>query len=122
MPAVVNDNARVDDPDADPTRMARAEMERRAAEVAGLLKTLSHPLRLMLVCALVEGEYGVGALEERIGIGQPTLSQHLGVLRAAGLVETRREAKQVFYRLTDAKAARLVEALYTIFCVEEGTP
>ena len=100
-------------------RMPREEMESRAGEVAALLKTLSHPVRLMLVCTLVEGEYSVGALEEQIGIGQPTLSQQLGVLREAGIVETRREAKQIFYRLTEAKAAQLVGALYTIFCAED---
>ena len=100
-------------------QVAREEMEQRAGEVAALLKTLSHPVRLMLVCTLVEGEYSVGGLEEQIGIGQPTLSQQLGVLRKAGIVETRREAKQIFYRLTEAKAAQLVGALYTIFCAQD---
>lgn len=100
-------------------RLSRADMEKRAEDVAGLLKTLSHPVRLMLVCALVENEFSVGEMEEEIGVGQPTLSQQLGVLREAGIVETRREAKQIFYRLTDAKAAELVGALYRIFCVKE---
>lgn len=45
---------------------------------------------------------------------QPTLSQQLGVLREAGIVETRREPKQIFYRLTEAEAAQLIEALYAI--------
>lgn len=99
--------------------MAREEMEKRAGEVATLLKTLSHPVRLMIVCTLVEGECSVGTLEKQIGIGQPTLSQQLGVLRDAGIVQTRREAKQIFYRLTEAKAAQLVGALYTIFCAED---
>ncbi|WP_207388339.1 sulfite-sensing transcriptional repressor BigR [Lichenihabitans psoromatis] len=102
-----------------PPRMTRQDMEKRAGEVANLLKTLSHPVRLMLVCTLVEGEYSVGALEEQIGIGQPTLSQQLAVLRDAGIVETRREAKQIFYRLTEAKAAQLVGALYSIFCAPD---
>nr|WP_307437712.1 sulfite-sensing transcriptional repressor BigR [Labrys monachus] len=101
-------------------RMTREDMEKRAGEVAALLKTLSHPARLMLVCTLVEGEYSVGALEEQLDIHQPTLSQQLGVLREAGIVETRREAKQIFYRLTEAKAAQLVNALYDIFCRPEG--
>lgn len=99
--------------------MAREDMEGRAGEVAELLKTLAHPARLMLACALAEREYSVGALEEALGIRQPTLSQQLGVLREAGIVETRREAKQIFYRLTEAKAARLIEALYAIFCAKE---
>lgn len=97
-------------------RLARADMEKRADEVAGLLKTLSHPVRLMLVCTLVESEFSVGELEDQVGVGQPTLSQQLGVLRDARIVATRREAKQIFYRLTEAKAARLVGALHTIFC------
>ena len=97
----------------------RAELAARAEEVAELLRTLANRNRLMLVCTLVEGEYSVGQLEEMLGIRQPTLSQQLTVLREAGLVETRRDAKQVFYRLTAAKAARLVEALHEIFCNEE---
>ena len=99
--------------------MGPAEMEKRAGEVAALLKTLSHPVRLMLACTLAEGEYSVGALEQRLGIHQPTLSQQLGVLREAGIVETRRDAKQIFYRLTEEKAAQLIHALYAIFCAPE---
>lgn len=98
----------------------RAELATRAGEVAELLRTLANRNRLMLVCTLVEGEYSVGQLEEMLGIRQPTLSQQLTVLREAGLVETRRDAKQIFYRLTAAKAARLVEALHQIFCHEEA--
>jgi DNA-binding transcriptional ArsR family regulator len=100
--------------------MARGEMEARAREVASLLRTLSYPARLMLVCTLVEAEYSVGELERELDIHQPTLSQQLTVLRQAGIVETRRDAKQVFYRLSDAKAARLIDALYRIFCAPEA--
>jgi len=102
--------------------MSPAEMEARAGEVAALLKTLSHPVRLRLACTLAEGEHAVGELEERLGIHQPTLSQQLGVLREAGIVTTRREAKQIFYRLSEEKAARLIEALYAIYCEPEQQP
>ncbi len=94
-------------------------MSGRAEEVAVLLKTLSHPARLMLACTLAEGEFSVGQLEAELGITQPTLSQQLTVLREAGIVTTRREAKQIFYRLTQDKAARLIEAMYGIFCETE---
>jgi DNA-binding transcriptional ArsR family regulator len=102
-----------------PIEMVPADMEARAAEVASLLKTLAHPVRLMLVCTLAEGEFSVGALERQLGVHQPNLSQQLTVLREAGIVETRREAKQIFYSLTADKAARLVQALYRIFCAED---
>jgi DNA-binding transcriptional ArsR family regulator len=102
--------------------LAREEMEARAVDVAALLKTLAHPARLMLACTLAEGEFAVGELEAKLDIRQPTLSQQLGVLREAGLVETRREAKQVFYRLTEAKAAQLIQALYDIYCAPKDHP
>lgn len=102
--------------------MTRAELSGRATEVAGLLKTLANRNRLMIVCTLVEGEYSVGQIEEELGIQQPTLSQQLTILREAGIVATRREAKQIFYRLTEQKAARLVEALHAIFCAEDHIP
>ncbi|WP_210102937.1 MULTISPECIES: sulfite-sensing transcriptional repressor BigR [Rhizobium/Agrobacterium group] len=102
--------------------MTPQAMEARATEVAGHLKVLAHPARLMLVCTLVEGEYSVGALEEKLDLHQPTLSQQLTVLREAGIVETRKEGKQVFYRLTEAKTAQLIAALFTIFCADEVSP
>ncbi len=99
--------------------MSPEQMASRAGDVASLLKTLAHPVRLMLACKLAEGEYSVGELQEKLDIHQPTLSQQLGVLREAGVVETRREAKQIFYRLTQEKAAQLIQALYGIFCTPE---
>lgn len=98
--------------------LSPADMASRAGEVADLLRTLSHSARLMIVCTLVEGEYSVGELEEKVDIHQPHLSQHLTVLRGSGIVETRREGKQIFYRLAEEKAARLVGALHNIFCAE----
>lgn len=103
-------------PAGTPKALPFDEMAGRADEVATLLKTLAHPARLMLACTLAEGEYSVSELEEKLGIHQPSLSQQLGVLREAGIVETRREAKQIFYRLTQEKAALLIQALYGIFC------
>jgi DNA-binding transcriptional ArsR family regulator len=101
--------------------MARSDMASRAGEVADLLKTLANRNRLMIVCTLVEGEYSVSQLEEELGIHQPTLSQQLTVIRDAGIVETRRESKQIFYRLTEEKAAQLVAALHAIFCADGGS-
>ncbi len=101
--------------------LSPAEMAERAAEVANLLKNLSHQARLMIVCTLIDGEFSVSDLERKLDLHQPHLSQHLKVLRSAGIVETRREGKQVFYRLTAEKAARLISALYEIFCVKDET-
>ncbi|MBP2446951.1 ArsR family transcriptional regulator [Rhizobium leguminosarum] len=101
--------------------MDTTDLQAKATEVSELLKTLAHPMRLMIVCALIKGEYSVGELEEMLGIHQPNLSQQLTVLREAEIVETRREGKQIYYKLTAQKAERLVGALYDIFCAPEAT-
>ena len=73
------------------------------------LKALAHPLRLRILEVLRNGERNVGEIEEAAEIGQPALSQQLGVLRKAGLVETRKEAKLVYYRLGEDNLAMLAE-------------
>ena len=68
---------------------------------AEILKTLASPRRLDILHALARGPIEVGRLAEAIGATQPNVSQHLGVLRAAGLVEAERDGREVRYRLTD---------------------
>jgi DNA-binding transcriptional ArsR family regulator len=69
------------------------------------LKALAHPLRWRILTALIAGEHNVGEIEAATGIGQPGLSQQLGVLRKAGLVSTRKEAKLVFYAVASEQIA-----------------
>ncbi len=76
-------------------------------ESADLLKALAHPVRLAILRSLIDGERSVGMIEEISSIGQPALSQQLAVLRNAELVQTRREAKQIFYRINHARVADL---------------
>lgn len=94
---------------------------RESADAAGqLLKTLANPDRLLLLCQLSQGERNVGELEMLLGILQPTLSQQLAVLRREGLVDTRRDGKQVYYRISSPQALAIINKLYQLFCAEEG--
>jgi ArsR family transcriptional regulator len=68
---------------------------------AEILRTLASPRRLEILHALARGPIEVGRLAEAIGATQPNVSQHLGVLRAAGIVEAERDGREVRYRLTD---------------------
>jgi DNA-binding transcriptional ArsR family regulator len=68
---------------------------------AGILRTLSSPRRLEIVHRLAEGPLEVNVLAEELGMTQPNVSQHLAVLRAAGLVEAERDGRGVRYRLSD---------------------
>ncbi|TCZ61021.1 ArsR/SmtB family transcription factor [Roseicella aquatilis] len=78
---------------------------------AELLRALAHPMRLRILCRLLEGEVAVAGFEGELGLKQPNLSQQLAALREAGLVATRREARSVVYRLADARVRGILEAL-----------
>lgn len=94
-------------------------MRTHAGEAVALLKVLGNVDRLMLLCQLSEQARTVGELEALTGIGQPTLSQQLGVLRREGLVATEREGKYIRYALADARALALMQRIHQLFC-EEG--
>ena len=68
---------------------------------AEVLKTLASPRRLEILHALARGPIEVGRLAKAIGASQPNVSQHLAVLRAAGIVEAERDGREVRYRLAD---------------------
>ena len=80
------------------------------------MRTLGNPDRLLLLCELSQEELCVADLSERTGIVQPTLSQQLTVLRGQELVETRREGKQIFYSIADAKALAVLKTLHRLYC------
>ncbi|MGG7603363.1 metalloregulator ArsR/SmtB family transcription factor [Massilia sp. BKSP1R2A-1] len=92
-------------------------MRAAATQACALLKVLGNPDRLMLLCQLTQGEYAVGELESLLGIVQPTLSQQLAVLREEKLVGTRREGKQIFYRIDSDAALAVMQVLYQQFCL-----
>jgi len=94
----------------------RKEFERSAANAAQLLKALANHRRLMMLCALADGERSVGELASEVGLGQSALSQHLARLRKLGILAARRDAQSVYYRVADPSAARLLETLAAIFC------
>ena len=68
---------------------------------AEFLRTLAHPRRLQILHRLADGPTGVACLAAELGISQPNASQHLAVLRSAGVVEAERDGREVRYRLAD---------------------
>jgi DNA-binding transcriptional ArsR family regulator len=91
-------------------------MARHADSAAALLKALANANRLAILCQLVSGERSVSELNRKVALSQSALSQHLALLREDGLVETRREAQAIYYRLADGPAARVLETLHAIYC------
>lgn len=93
-----------------------SELRQRSKGVAALLKQLSHPQRLLILCCMVDGEKSVGEIEAACGASQSAVSQFLKGMRLEGLIGSRREGKQVYYKIVDKRVLRLIKALYKIFC------
>lgn len=96
-----------------------AKLQAAAGDACNLLKVLSNPDRLLLLCQMTQGEFAVGELEAMTGIRQPTLSQQLTVLREEKLVNTRRDGKQIFYSIASNEALAVLTVLYQIYCPKE---
>ncbi|MBB3809189.1 ArsR/SmtB family transcription factor [Pseudochelatococcus contaminans] len=92
------------------------DLRASVGDASQFLKKLANPDRLLVVCALVDNELSVRQIEDLLGIRQPGLSQQLAELRTAGLIEGRKEGREVFYRLADARVRTIVETLHTLFC------
>lgn len=86
-----------------------------AGRVAERIRLYAQPQRLMILSLLLKGEQSVGAIEAGTGVGQPALSQQLAELRRAGLLASRRVARQVYYRLADASIEARARAIETLF-------
>ena len=93
--------------------------EESAGRAAMLLRLLGNEKRLMLLCQLADGELSVRDIQSRVGLSQSALSQHLALLRAEGVVGTRRESQTIYYRIVDHAAMRVIETLAELFCPPE---
>lgn len=90
-----------------------------AEEAAALMKALSNPSRLRLLCALVPGPRSVGELEQLLGASQSYVSGQLARMRKEGLVRAERDGRVIRYSLADSRTAPVLERLYEVFCPAE---
>lgn len=99
------------------------KMKKSEKDIAGLFKVLGAPFRVQLLYALGEGEACVCHLETILHRRQAYISQHLMVLRDAGILDTRREGKYVYYRIVDPEIFTLFEQAAAMLGYErQGLP
>lgn len=91
-------------------------MAAQAEVVAGFLKGLGNPQRLLVLCCLAEGEKNVSQLIAATGIAQTSMSQHLGKLKDEGIVAVRRDHRNLYYRIDHPAVGELMQTLYRHFC------
>lgn len=92
------------------------QLASNANDAAALLKAMSNPNRLMVLCALLDKEMSVNELNKLIPLSQSALSQHLSALRKAELVITRRESQTIFYRIQGEAPLAIIMTLKQLFC------
>ena len=101
------------------TKLDPARLRGAATEAVAALKVLANTERMLLLCQLSQGEMCVSELEEQLEIRQPTLSQQLAVLRNEGVVQTRREGKNIYYSVADPALLDILAVLYRLYCPKE---
>ncbi len=83
----------------------------RYEEISEILKALAHPARLKIVVGLLKDECNVAQIQKVLGLPQSTISQHLRVLKNAGIIKGRREGTRTCYRVIDVRARKIVEII-----------
>lgn len=91
-------------------------MKERCKDIAGILKAISHPQRLMLMCHLVEGEKNVSEILNLCDISQSQLSQFLNRMHREKLLKVRKEGQFSYYSIADGDLTKLMVSMQKIFC------
>lgn len=96
--------------------MDTKQLNEQATLASYFLKSLASPIRLKILCQLIDGEKSVGDIASEIDIRDSLASQHLSLLRRDGIVSNRREGQGIYYRLESEAAHQVLEVLFKHFC------
>lgn len=100
--------------------MALLEGDEDIERASRSLKAMSHPLRLKILCTLGGDEVSVQDIVEQVGTSQSNISQHLAILRDKGILNARKDANRVFYRVSDNRTLQLLVMMREVFCTHSG--
>ena len=85
-------------------------------QAAVAMQAMSHPLRIKILCLLSSGEMMVQEITDAVGSTQSNISQHLAILRACGMIHSRKVATKVLYRIEDERILKMISLTRDIFC------
>lgn len=86
--------------------------------IAGMLKTMSHPIRLKILCLLQDREMTVGDIREEVKTTNANVSQHLSILRNQGIIGYRKDANFIYNRIHDTRILELMQIMRKLYCQE----
>jgi len=84
--------------------------------MAKLLKSMSHPIRLKILCLLQEGELSVGQIRDQVKTTNANISQHLNILRGQGIIDYRKDANFIYNKISDKRILELIKTMHSLFC------
>ena len=84
--------------------------------VSKLLKSMSHPIRLKILCLLQDNELSVGDIREKVKTTNANVSQHLNILRGQGIIDFRKDANFIYNRISDKRILELIQNMKALFC------
>ena len=88
--------------------------------VAKILKSMSHPIRLKILCLLRDRELSVGDIRNEVETTNANVSQHLNILRNQGIIDFRKDANFIYNRISDKRILDLIMKMQKLFCPELG--
>lgn len=91
-------------------------VEENIKMAAKCLKALAHPTRLRIISVLKDREMSVQEIADALNLSQSNMSQHLNLLKERHALDSRRDGKQIFYRVLDKKILKLIDLMQEIFC------
>ena len=86
--------------------------------ISKLLKSMSHPIRLKILCLLQDHEMSVGDIRSQVKTTNANVSQHLNILRSQGIIDFRKDANFIYNRITDKRILELIQKMRQLFCPE----
>jgi ArsR family transcriptional regulator len=87
--------------------------------LSSLLKSISHPIRLKILCLLQEKELTVGDIRDEVQTTHANVSQHLSILRNQGVIDFRKDSNFIYNRIADERITVLITTLRNLFCTHE---
>lgn len=87
--------------------------------LSNLLKSISHPIRLKILCLLQDRELTVGDIRNEVKTSHANVSQHLSILRNQGIIDFRRDSNFIYNRIADSRVTELIKSLRELFCMAD---
>lgn len=98
------------------TPESSSSLFKKAERVSAVMRILSHPQRLCLLCHLSQGPRTVGELAEMCSLSQPQVSQFLASLKEKGMIAAERNGRHIIYRLQDTRVLQVMHTISDLYC------